>query len=102
MSRFIIECSDPELRERLHRMSARDVGLPPELRPVFALMDACDFYGLLEGRESAKVQEVIRLLISEDLRPALRKWYQGSGDSLNPWATQFRERLGELAGEKFE
>ena len=38
MSSFIIECFDPELQARLERMSAADVGLSPELGPIFALM----------------------------------------------------------------
>ena len=65
-------------------------------------MDACDLFRLLEGAESPRVQETIRLLLSQELRPALRKWYEGSSGEMNWSALQFRDRLGELAGEKFE
>ena len=93
--------TDPELEQRVQRMTAMNVGLPDGLRPVFALIDACDYFGHIEGRESPKVREAIELLLSQELRPALRSWYQRHGGSMNPSATEFRDRLAGLAGEKF-
>jgi hypothetical protein len=40
-------------------------------------------------------------LLCSELRPALRSWYHRHGVSMNPAATEFRDRLSQLAGEKF-
>jgi len=53
------------------------------------------------GEESPQVQEIIEHLLSPELRPALRSWYSLHGNQMNPAATDFRERLSKLPGEKF-
>jgi hypothetical protein len=58
-------------------------------------------FQLVEGEQSPKVKEWLETLLSPELRPALHAWYQSSGDDINPYALQFRERLSALAGEKF-
>ena len=91
---------DPELRAHVDRIAAIAAGLPKVLRPVCGLMNACDFYSRARGPDSAQVREAVEWLVSEELRPALRSWYQRCGDDMNPAALEFRQRLSELAGER--
>lgn len=93
--------SAPELHQRVVRMVSMDVGFPRELRLVFALMDAYEYFGLVENQQSPKCHEVVEILLSQELRPALRSWYRFHGGSINPAAAKFRDRLSALAGEKF-
>jgi hypothetical protein len=75
--------------------------LPEEQRLVCALLDAYQWFGLTEGEDSPRVVEAMAHLLSAELRPALRSWYRGCGDDMNPAATEFRQRLSRLAGERF-
>jgi len=74
--------------------------LPEDLRPVCGLMDGCQYFGLVNGTNSPQRREGMELLLSTELRPALRRWYQRA-DDMNPAAVEFREQLSELAGERF-
>jgi len=77
-------------------------GLSDEERPVFALMDAHGWFGLIDGDQTAELEEIIRHLLSPELRPALRSWYRRHRTAeTNTAFNEFRERLSELAGEKF-
>jgi hypothetical protein len=97
-----LKFKDEQLQNHFERTMALPVGnLPDEQRPIFALMEACDFFRLAEGQQSPKILEAIEHLLSPELRPGLRNWYQRFGDQINPAATGFRDRLSTLAGEKF-
>ncbi len=63
-------------------------------------MDAYDWYAQVDGADSTQAHEALELLLSEELRPALRGWYQRWGNDMNPAALEFRQRLSGLAGEK--
>ena len=76
-------------------------GLPLEERPICALLDAYQWFQLVDGDDSPQCAEAMEHLRSTELRPALRKWYRRWGKDMNPAAIAFRERMGELAGEKF-
>ncbi len=83
-------------------MALKVGGLPDEEGPVFALMDIYGFFRVAHGDQSAQVQEIIRHLLSPGLRPALRSWYREQKTiDTNSAFTDFRERLSELAGERF-
>ncbi|GEP42373.1 hypothetical protein [Brevifollis gellanilyticus] len=97
-----IKFSDPELQRRYERtVSTLSIlmGLPEELWPVFALMDAYDLFKHLEGEDSDKVRDIIQKLTSPELRPALRLWYQDPMETMNASAAEFRQRLSGLVGE---
>ena len=92
---------DPKLQQHVERTIALMTSLPDEQRPVCGLLDAHQFFGLTEGEDSPRVAEAVEHLLSAELRPALRSWYRRCGDEMNPAATEFRERLSKLAGERF-
>ena len=76
-------------------------GFSYEERQVFALMDIYFWFQTTEGRESAKAQEIVSSLLSPELRPALRDFYERRSDSDAPAFTEFRDYLSALAGERF-
>lgn len=92
---------DSQLRHHCERAASVVKGCPAEQLPVLGLLDAWHWYRLTEGDESPRAAEAVELLLSPELRPALRQWYQRWGEDMNENALRFRERLSELAGEKF-
>ena len=91
---------DPSLQRHVDRAMAV-VTCRTEQRPVMALLDAWYWFELTEGASSPRVAEAIEHLLSAELRPALRQWYQRLGEHVNDNAMHFRNRLSDLAGEKF-
>lgn len=93
----------PDLEQHFERVMALSVGgLPDDERPVFALMDAYGWFRLIDGDQTAKIQEIVDHLLSPELRPALKSWYRRhKTGSTNNAFNEFRDRLSELAGEKF-
>jgi hypothetical protein len=91
---------DPQLQRHCERTASVVKGCPAEQLPVLGLLDAWYWFRLVEGEESPRVAEAIEHLLSPELRPALRQWYRHGGD-MNEGAVCFRDRLSELAGEKF-
>src|SRR5258707_15884781 len=92
---------DPKLKTHVDRVSVLMTSLPVDLRPVCGLMDAYDWYARVDGADSGQAHEALELLLSEELRPALRGWYQRCGNKMNPAALEFRQRLSRAAGEEF-
>ena len=92
---------DPQLQQHCERATAVVKGCPAEQLPVFGLLDAWYWFRLTEGEESPRAAEAIEKILSPELRPALRAWYQRSGAAMNKHAISFRDRLSELAGERF-
>jgi hypothetical protein len=84
----------------LYRAEAR--GVTDELREVSALLATHDWFRMLEGPHSPRVQETIENLLSPPLRPGLRRWYRRPGTPLGAAATEFRDQLSQLAGERLE
>ena len=91
---------DPQLKQHCERAASVVTGCPVEQLPVFGLMDAWHWFSVAEGEESPRTIEALDHLLSLELRPALREWYRRHGD-MNENALHFRDRLSELAGEKF-
>ena len=76
-------------------------GLSDEERPIFALIDAYGWFRLLDGDQSSKIQEIISHLLSPELRSALKSWYGRHMETeANSVASELRENLSKLAGEK--
>jgi hypothetical protein len=93
--------TDAKLQQHVERVAASATGLPSEQRLVCGLLDAYQFFQLTEGEQSLRVGEAVQKLLSVQLRPALRNWYRSFGDDMNANAIAFRDRLSELAGERF-
>ena len=93
--------ADTKLQQHVERAASLMTSLPDEQRPVCGLLDAWHWFCLVEGEQSPRVAEALRLLLSPELRPALRQWYQRCGENMNPNALEFRARLSTLAGERF-
>ena len=70
-------------------------------RQICGLLAVYDWFRLIEGQESPRVQEARELLLSAEMRPALRKWYRRCGADMNDAAIELREKLSALAGENF-
>lgn len=92
---------DAQLQKRFERVISTVQGCPSNQLPVYGLLDAWHWFHLLEGEESSRSSEAIELLLSPELRPALRDWYHRWGDQMNPFAIEFRDHLSEIAGERF-
>jgi hypothetical protein len=92
---------DPQLKQHCERAAAVVKGCPAEQLPVLGLLDAWYWFRLAEGEESPRAAEAVEHLLSSELRPTLRQWYQRFGSNMNENAISFRDRLSELAGERF-
>lgn len=91
---------DSKLKEHVERVVSIATSVPEQLRLVCGLMDGFDFYSHVVGPDSAQAREALQMLVSEELRPALRQWYKVCGAEMNPAALHFRERLSDLVGER--
>jgi hypothetical protein len=92
---------DPRLQQHFERAATVVSGCPPEQLPILALLDAWYWFRVTEGEDSPRAPEAIEHLLSAELRPALRQWYLRAGADMNENAIHFRDRLSELAGERF-
>ena len=72
-----------------------------DLRQVCALIATHDLFQMLEGDHSKRVHETIENILSAELRPELRRWYQRHEAGMDHATVEFRERLSHLAGERF-
>jgi len=95
-----MEFKDPQFEEVYRRNSRAVGGLTDDQRQVYGLFATWGWFKFMEGAESPRVREAVNLLVSQELRPALRKWYR-SDASMNPFAAELREQLCGLAGERF-
>jgi hypothetical protein len=97
----IMTFRDAQLQKRYERVISSVQGYPPDQLPIWALFDAWNWFRLIEGAESPRAGEALELLLSPELRPALREWYRRTGEQMNPFAIEFRDQLSEIAGERF-
>ena len=94
--------TDTQLQACFERNFA-DTEATDELREVRALMATHDWFRMLEGPHAQRVHDTIDLLISQELRPTLHRWYRRPGASLDgDEAIALRNHLSQLAGEKLE
>ena len=82
--------NNPKLKHHVERVCELTSGLPMELGPICGLMDAYQFYARIDGPDSVQAGEALELLLSDELRPALRQWYRTCGENMNPAALEFR------------
>ena len=84
---------------------AKMVGIPDGEHDVYALMGVYEWFraiDALDGGQTAKLEEIMVRMLSQELRPGLRSFLASRTDSSLDWFTDFKRRLSELAGEKFE
>jgi hypothetical protein len=93
--------TDRKLQSHVERVTAQMESWPAERRTVCGLLDAYHWFRVSEGEQSLRSAEALRLLLSPELRPALRQWYYDCDENINPIARELRERLSTLAGERF-
>jgi len=94
--------TDPQL-QKCYERNFTEVGVfPDELRQVRALIAVYEVFQMFEGTHSSRVHETIEHLLLPELRPGLRHWYQRAGADKDATAITLRDRLSQLAGEKFE
>ena len=93
---------DPQLRQSYEDNFAAFSGIADELRQIYALIVAHDFFRLIEGVHSPRVHEAVEHLLLPHLRPVLRQWYRRSGSHMDRAALELRDYLSQLAGERLE
>ena len=93
--------NNSQLKSHVERAVELMTNLPEDLRPICGLLDGCQYFSAVKGAESSEAREAVQLLLSSELRLALRRWYQRRGNDINPAALEFRYRLSDLAGERF-
>lgn len=94
--------TDPQLQKCYETSFAAVPDLPGEQRQVSALIAAHDLFRMLEGPHSSRVHEAIEHLLSPEMRPGLRHWYQRSEAENRPGGGALRDHLSQLTGEKLE
>ena len=73
-----------------------------DLRQVRALIATHDVFQMFEGPHSARVHEAIEHLLSAEMRPGLRRWYQRPRAETDSATLEFRDQLSRLTGERLE
>lgn len=86
---------DPQLQQHYEQVLAIMTALPEDVRPICSLMDAYYWFNLVERKDSPKARDILKRLISPELRPALRHWYLFSNGNMNPAAMEFHQFLEE-------
>jgi hypothetical protein len=98
----IVTFNDPQL-QRCYASKLGEAGdASGDLRQVRALVATHELFRMLEGSHSARVHEVIEHLLSAQMRPALRLWFQRPGADADSAASGFRDQLSSLADERLE
>jgi hypothetical protein len=93
---------DAKLQQHFDKVVSFETCCPKEQLPVGALLDAYYRFAFEDGDDAPRPREALEHLLSADLRPALRAWFQRwRDDGMNPNALAFCERLSKLAGERF-
>jgi hypothetical protein len=93
--------SDPKVQAHYDSAVTVECDCPAEERPVRALIDAYYRFEFDHGEDSSQVKELTVAVLSQELRPALRSWYQRMRPKIHGHAIIVRDGLGQMAGESF-
>jgi len=93
---------DRQLQRHYDQRLSEASGGSEDLRQVRALIAAHDVFQMFEGPHSARVHEIIEHLLSAQMRPGLRRWYQRPGAETDSATLEFRDQLSRLTGERLE
>lgn len=99
---FTVNFIDVELQKCYDSHLAEMDGLAQDLGQIRALIATSVLFRMLDGPHSVRVQEIMECLISPELRPALRSWYQRLATEKERLAMEFRNELNQLTGEQLE
>ena len=70
-----------------------------EQRQIRALIATYEVMRMFEGGRSARVHEIIALMLAPEFRHALRKWFRSEAKSYDHDLVELRKHLVELTGE---
>lgn len=93
---------DTQLQKHYDQNLSEVTEAPEDLRQVRALIATHDVFQMFEGPHSARVHETIEHLLSAEMRPGLRRWYQRPGAETDSATLEFRDQLSQLTGERLE
>ncbi len=93
---------DAQLQKWYDRNLSEATDASEDLRQVRALIATHDVFLMLEGPHSERVHETIEHLLSAQMLPGLRRWYQRSGAGTDSTTIEFRDHLSRLAEERLE
>ena len=93
---------DRQLQKHYDQSLSEASDASEDLREVRALIATHDVFQMFEGPHSARVHETIEHLLSAQMRPGLRRWYQRPGAGADSATLEFRDQLSRLTGERLE
>jgi hypothetical protein len=93
---------DTQLQKSFDRNLGEASDPSEDLRQVRALIATHELFRMLEGPHSERVHETVEHLLSPQMRPGLRRWYQRPGVDTDSATVEFRDELSRLAGESLE
>jgi hypothetical protein len=97
-----VNFTDAQLQKCYDSNLAETDDLAQDLRQIRALIATYDLFQMLDGPHSVRADEILDRLVSAELRPALRGWYQRSSAETEPVSMEFLNELNELTGERLE
>jgi hypothetical protein len=93
---------DRQLQKYYDQSLSEASNVSKDLGPIQALIAMQDVFQMFEGPHSARVHETLEHLLSAQMRPGLRRWYQRPGAQTDPAEVEFRDQLNQLTGERLE
>ena len=86
--------------KRLVETVSRFTWLPESQRTITALMDAYISHYVQDGAEAEPTKEALRLVISPEMRPALKEYYRRLGPNCGEEMQRVHRWLSAAAGEE--
>ena len=99
---YTLSFTDAHLQKCYDSNLAVTDGLAQDLREIRALIATRELFQMLDGPHSIRTHEIMEHLVSAELRPALRRWYQRPAAETKSFSTEFRNALNKLTGEQLE
>ena len=91
---------DDPLLKKCYVRSYREMNdCPGEQRQIRALIATYEVMRMFEGGRSARVHEIIALMLALEFHPALQKWFRSEARSSDHDLVELRKHLAELTGE---
>lgn len=90
--------TDPLLKKCYDRSYREMDDCPGEQRQIRALVATYEVMRMFEGGRSARVHEIIALMLAPEFRPALQKWFRSEARSSDHDLVELRKHLVELTG----
>lgn len=94
-----VSFNDPLLRKCYDRSFRGMVDGPVEQRQIRALIATYEIMRMFEGGRSARVHEIIAVMLAPPLRLELRRWFRMEDRSTDSDLVELRRHFVELTGE---